>query len=207
MRYLETVPKGAERPAGEHASALGHTIRSTTSIGISTAGLVATLGAITMLFVGFTSAYLVRRAGSDWSTVPMPQALWFTTAVLLLGSLTLEWARGSAKHGRMEAVRVAVWATLGLGVLFVSGQFLAWTQLVKAGFFLASGPHSSFFYVLTGAHGLHVLGGMVALLLGLRRVSTTSDVEQARSAVSLTATYWHFMDGLWLYLFALLFFV
>lgn len=162
-------------------------------------GIWLGIAAITMSFAALTSAIIVRQGSDpDWQHIHLPDIVYFNTLVLLLSSLTLELAR--RKPGQ-EPARGLPWllATLSLGLLFVLGQVFAWRQLAARGVFLATNPSSSFFYVLTGVHGLHLLGGIVALayvvarLAGKRRVLSGSMFEAA-------SIYWHFMGGLWVYL-------
>ncbi len=153
-------------------------------------GLWFFLATVTMLFAGFTSAMLVRRTAADWQPLPVPPLLWINTGVLAVSSLTMERAR---RQARARSGSVA--ATALLGLLFLVGQVAAWRQLVAQGLFLSSNPHSSFFYILTGAHGVHLLGGLFALGYLLAR----------RRGLNLCATYWHFLGALWIYLFAALF--
>lgn len=162
--------------------------------------LWALLATITMLFAGFASAYLVRQSSADWISIPMPQILWGNTAILILSSFTLELARGRRKRGKHSATQAWLWATLLLGLVFVAGQLTAWRQLVAQGIYLPGNPHNSFFYILTGLHGLHLLGGIVFLLYALARTR-----ENHTPLLGLCATYWHFLGGLWLFLVYLLF--
>ncbi len=166
------------------------------------------LAAILMFFMALTSSYIVRKGlGGDWQSVRLPQILWFNTLVLLASSATIEVARQ-----RIAGVRPASfgrwWAlTTGLGIIFLVGQVQAWRQLAAAGVFLATNPASSFFYLLTAAHGLHLLGGIVALVyVAFRagRAAAGSRITQG-TAAELAAIYWHFMDGLWVFLFLLLY--
>jgi cytochrome c oxidase subunit 3 len=167
-------------------------------------GLLAFLGTISMLFIGFTSAYLIRRASADWRPLSPPWILWANTAALLASSVTLEAARKRLREWDLRGLSPWVAATGILGVLFLAGQVLAWRTLAAQGVFLASNPHNSFFYVLTGLHGLHLLGGLVwflAVLVQVRRLAYTPGEDGLR----LFATYWHFLGALWLYLVVLLF--
>jgi cytochrome c oxidase subunit 3 len=167
-------------------------------------GLLAFLGTISMLFIGFTSAYLIRRASADWRPLSPPWILWVNTAALLGSSVTLEAARKRLREWDLRGLFPWVAATGLLGVLFLAGQVLAWRTLTAQGVFLASNPHNSFFYVLTGVHGLHLLGGLVwflAVLVQVRRMAYTPGEDGLR----LFATYWHFLGALWLYLLVLLF--
>lgn len=168
-------------------------------------GLWVFLGSVTMLFASFTSAYLVRRAGSDWAPLQIPSVLWVSTAVLLASSATIELTRRAFQSWKPLAFRKWMSATFVLGVLFICGQLLAWQQLAEQGIFLQSNPHSSFFYVFTAVHALHVLGGIVALLYVLVQSWRYELTPGVSSAPALCATYWHFVDAVWLYLFVVLF--
>ncbi len=168
-------------------------------------GLGAFLGAVTMLFVAFTSAYLARRQEPGWPAIATPAILWVNTAVLLASSGTVEGARALLRRGDILGLRRGLAVTAGLGVLFVLGQLLAWRQLAAQGLFLTSNPHSSFFYLLTGVHGLHLLGGLGALGVVLARAWRGRYTPHEYTGITVCATYWHFMDALWLYLFVLLF--
>jgi len=162
------------------------------------------IASCTMLFMAFSSAYVIRQ-GDDWVPISMPSALWLSTSVLFASSFTIEWALRSLKRGFNDLFKRWLSATMLLGVLFVAGQLLAWRQLVLRGIYLDTNPHSSFFYLLTGLHGLHLLGGIVALSwIGFGALRNRFSKERA-TAVDVTALYWHFMDGLWIYLFLLLF--
>ena len=167
-------------------------------------GVWVALAAVTMTFVGFTSAYLVRRQAADWTgTGPLPWLLWVNTAVLLLSSVALERGR---RDGLQPGLRRGLLQALALGALFVVGQVSAWRQLVAMGVGLASNPHSSFFYVLTGVHAAHVLIAMSWLVYAAVRVSRKAGpLGELDGMVGAAATFWHFMGGLWLFLLALLF--
>jgi cytochrome c oxidase subunit III len=171
----------------------------------SLVGVGALLAAVTMLFIAFTSAYLARRQEDGWLPIAVPPVLWLTTAMLLASSATLERARSRIARGDALGFRRGLSVTAALGVLFVLGQLVAWRQLSAQGLYLASTPHSAFFYLLTGAHGLHLLGGLGALGVVLLRAQGGAYTPRDHAGVRVFALYWHFMDGLWLYLFALLF--
>jgi cytochrome c oxidase subunit III len=170
-------------------------------------GLWAFLGTVSMLFIGFTSAYIVRRTGVDWRALPAPGLLWWNTAALLLSSVTLERARARWRGGDGRGVASWLTATGALALLFVAGQFRAWRLLGALGYFLASNPHSSFFYLLSGVHVVHVAGGLVwflGVLWALRAHGALS--ARAGRSLSLLATYWHFLGALWLYVALLIFY-
>jgi cytochrome c oxidase subunit III len=168
-------------------------------------GMGAFLAAVTMLFVAFTSAYLARQQESGWSVIAMPGILWVNTGVLLASSGALEWARSALRRDDALGVRRGLAITTSLGILFVLGQLLAWRNLAAQGVFLTSNPHSSFFYLLTGVHGLHLLGGLCALGVVLLRAWQGHYTAREHGGLTVFATYWHFMDALWVYLFVLLF--
>jgi cytochrome c oxidase subunit 3 len=162
------------------------------------------LAAIVMFFMALASSYIVRKGlGNDWQSMPMPKVVWFNTAILLISSATIILARRKLDGGDREAFRSWWWVTTGLGLLFLSGQIIAWRQLAAAGMMLATNPSSSFFYLLTAAHGAHLAGGILALFYVTFRQWKRSRISQA-TAAELTAIYWHFMDGLWVFLLVLL---
>jgi cytochrome c oxidase subunit 3 len=168
-------------------------------------GITLAIVSIMMFFMALASAFLVRRATSgDWVPVHLPTILWINTAVLLASSFTLELARRRLYLANLSVFR-KMWAvTTGLGLLFLVGQLLAWRQLVATGVFIASNPGSSFFYIFTGAHAIHLLGGIAALLFVSFRKFETAKVSLS-AAAEITSHYWHFMDALWLFLLALLY--
>ena len=171
-------------------------------------GIWVGLAAISMTFAALTSALVVRKGASlDWRHFSLPWILYVNTGILLASSVTLEIARRrvAAYMGGMRS-RIAdlarwLYVTLGLGLLFVAGQYVAWRQLSAQGLYLATNPASSFFYVLTAAHVLHVLGGLGGLV---RVILKLGKAVLRRSTLDATSRYWHFMDVLWVYLLLLL---
>ncbi len=170
------------------------------------------VAASAMIFAALTSALMVRKgAAADWRHIALPPILYFNTVILVASSATAALARrrllatwivaADSRPGTVPAGTGLTWlyVTLGLGVLFVAGQLAAWRELAAQGVFLASNPSSSFFYVFTALHGLHLVGGVIALGYLIWRVRTAGDdpPEQALGAATL---YWHFLDVLWLYL-------
>jgi cytochrome c oxidase subunit 3 len=167
-------------------------------------GLYVLLAASTMLFAAFTSAMVVRRGLSDdWVSTPKPPVLLFNTGILLASSVALEIARRALKSG--GRARFNGWWTAGtvLGVLFLGGQVLAWNQLNSAKVFIFTNPSSSFFYVLTVAHAFHLLGGASALAYVDVQALRLRLGPAKRTAIDVSAIFWHFLDGLWLYLMVL----
>jgi cytochrome c oxidase subunit 3 len=168
------------------------------------------LASILMMFTALSSAYIVRAASAnDWQPLAMPRILLLSTALIIISSGTLETARRKWKDTVNDGHRRWLLVTVVLGIGFLVSQLLAWRQLVRQGVYVASNPHSSFFYLLTAAHGVHLLGGLAALTyLSLRtRAPRTDQLAMAKAQADAVALYWHFMDFLWLYLFVLLFFV
>jgi len=161
-----------------------------------------------MSFAALTSALVVRQGTAlDWHHTPLPGVLYFNTLVLLVSSLTLEVARRRiAAYVRGLETQLAEpmqWLaiTLFLGLLFVAGQYAAWLHLKSEGLYLATNPSSSFFYVFTGLHAVHVLGGLCGLIYIISKLKRS---VLRRSTFAATAQYWHFMGILWVYLLFLL---
>jgi cytochrome c oxidase subunit III len=183
----------------------------------SQTGIWVAIAGIAMMFAALTSAMVVRHgAAGDWGHFRLPRILYSNTLILVLSSISLELSRRRfardpdfVRDGLTETTRASVQAqrwfylTMTLGFIFLCGQLFAWRQLADQGLFLSTLPSSSFFYLLTAVHGVHLLGGIVGLayvLFGLRRNSG----PWRKAAVSAASVYWHFMDGLWVYLMLLM---
>jgi len=200
---LERGHSGGFPPAGDFGGGDGDGRPNAIPRRAYMTGITMALAAIMMFFMALTSSYIVRRGtGTDWHAIALPRVLWANTLVLLASSVTLELARRQLANGAMAAFRNLWSLTTALGLLFVGGQLIAWKQLRAAGVFLSSNPSSSFFYLFTAAHGLHLLGGIVALLYVAYRSWQRARTTQAVAA-EVTAVYWHFLDGLWVFLFLL----
>jgi cytochrome c oxidase subunit 3 len=168
-------------------------------------GIALGIVSILMFFMALASAFLVRRGTSgDWIPVHLPTVLWLNTLALMASSFTLERARRALSRLNLSGFRKLWTVTTGLGALFLIGQLVAWRQLVAQGVFMASNPASSFFYIFTAAHGLHLLGGVGALLYVLVRKFDNARIALP-TAAEIASYYWHFMDGLWIFLLALLY--
>ena len=166
-------------------------------------GMWVALASIAMLFTSLSSAYVVRSGVmNDWFPIAAPRVMFGSTALILLSSVSIEIARRKLKRSLAESYSRYLLLTTVLGLAFLVSQVVAWRQLAKQGIYLASNPYSSFFYLLTGAHAVHLAGGLLALgFLWLR-----SRKQLGRQAVAdAVSIYWHFMDALWIYLFLLLF--
>lgn len=173
----------------------------------SMTGLMVLLAASVMMFAAFSSAFFVRRGlSNDWVDTPVPGILWVNTGVLVASSLVIELARRALRSGKRAAFnRYWTGATL-LGVLFLGGQYLAWQQLNAAGFYLATNPSSSFFFLLTCVHAVHLVGGISALGYIDVQALLLRLGPGKRTAVDVSAYFWHFLDAVWIYLMALFFF-
>lgn len=178
-------------------------------------GLWVFLAVITSLFGLFIAAFFMRMGHSsvavDWKPFPEPLILWINTAVLLLASLAMQWARVSAARGSADDTKRALLLGGAFSLMFLIGQFLAWRLLVISGYFQPRNPAVAFFYLLTLAHGLHLLGGLYVwgrTFTRLRRFETPDggrrELIDIRLTVELCTTYWHYLLLVWVALFALL---
>jgi len=165
------------------------------------------LASIAMLFTSLSSAYIVRAGSAgDWFRLAMPRAVLVSTALILISSGAFQMAKRKMNADLPSASFRWLLVTGVFGVLFVGSQILAWKQLAAQGIFLTSNPHSSFFYLLTATHAVHVIGGLLAVAFLLIRSQGKRVIsERRRAATDAVAIYWHFMDALWIYLFLLLF--
>lgn len=164
------------------------------------------LAAIVMMFAAMSSIYIALAGGEEWKPIAVPRIFFLSTAVIILSSVTLEFARRGLKAEKRKAYNRWLVLTLLLGFTFLVTQLLAWRELRAQGVYLAGNPHSSFFYLFTGVHGVHLLGGVLALLVLVVRMRMRKKADPLRTEASTSAVsrYWHTMDGLWLWLFLLL---
>lgn len=163
------------------------------------------LAVVGVVFMLLLVAYGGRMAYEDWRPAPQLNLLWANTFVLVLSSVALQWAQVSVRRGRMDAMRAGLLAGGAFTLVFLFGQLLAWRQLATMGYFDMSNPAIAFFYMITGIHGLHLLGGLVAWGRAVARVWGDFNVAKMRQSVELCTLYWHFLLGVWLVLFGLLF--
>ncbi|HVE49085.1 MAG TPA: cytochrome c oxidase subunit 3 [Casimicrobiaceae bacterium] len=162
------------------------------------------LAVVTSLFALFISAYAMRMHVGDWTHLHKPRLLTLNTIVLIVTSAAMHWTVLAARRADMKIVRLGVLATGGLTFAFLIGQFVVWRQLNEAGVYLNTNPSSSFFFMLTAVHALHVIGGLIAWARTATRVLSGADPARMRLGVELCAIYWHFLLVVWLVLFALL---
>lgn len=154
---------------------------------------------ISAFFAALVIAYIWRAGtGPYWQPVKFPPILWFSTAIILMSSGTLEAARRVFRGGHWRMAYRLLLATAGLGTLFLGAQLVGWRDLVAQGVYMMEDPHGAFFYIFTGLHGAHLLGGLIALfVLVLKR-------QKRRELVDVASYYWHFLTVLWLILFVVL---
>jgi cytochrome c oxidase subunit 3 len=167
-------------------------------------GLGVFLAVAGCLFTLFISAYSMRMNMADWRALPVPKLLWFNTGVLVLSSVALQWALLAARRNDTDGVILGLLAGGAAAITFLVGQLLAWQQLIVAGYFVASNPANSFFYLLTAVHGLHLMGGLAALGRTTAKVWRSTEMAEVQLSVELCAIYWHFLLLVWLVLLGLL---
>jgi cytochrome c oxidase subunit 3 len=167
-------------------------------------GLGVFLAIIGCLFALLMSAYSMRTEMGEWRPAPIPKLLWLNTGALMLSSGALQWAQVAARRRKMDGVRAGLLAGGVFAFAFLAGQLVAWRQLDAAGYYLTANPAAAFFYLITGVHGLHLLGGLVALGRTTDKVWRGVAAGEARLSVELCAIYWHFLLLVWLGFFGLL---
>ncbi len=162
------------------------------------------IASMVMLFAGLTSAYIVRRAEGNWNVFEIPTLFYLSTFLILLSSFFMQWAVMASRNGQSSTIRITLLVTLGLGLGFIFVQFLAWNMLVNQGIFLVGNPSGSFLYVISGLHVLHLVGAILYLMYVITKAIRDKISRENYLAVQLCATYWHFLGGLWIYLFVFL---
>lgn len=162
---------------------------------------------IVMIFAAMTSAYIVRRAEGNWLEVEIPLIMYISTGIIFLSSITMHWAYLSAKRDNLQPLKTALVLTTLLGIVFIVTQFKSWEILKEAGVFFGgelSNPGGSFVYVLTGLHGFHLITGVIFLFVVLISAFGYKVHSKNLNLIEMSATYWHFLDALWIYLFVFL---
>ena len=160
---------------------------------------------IIMMFAGLTSAYIVKSGQASWHEVEMPSSFWYSTAAILISSITMQAALRAIKQKAMKQYRSLLLATLVLGIAFVILQWTGFQWLWKHGVNFEGAGEGQFLYIIFGLHALHVLGGVIALLVMLLKQYVGKVRSYNTTSVEVMSTYWHFVDVLWIYL--LVFFV
>ena len=169
-----------------------------------TVGLATFLAVAVSLFGLFISAYNLRMQMPDWIPLNDPNLLWVNTGILVLASIAFQWTRGAAIQGKDTAVRVGLTLAGALTILFLFGQLVAWQGLQAAGNTISRNPANAFFFLLTGIHGLHLLGGLWVWARSTIKVWTGADADSIRVSVELCTIYWHFLLLVWAVLFGML---
>jgi cytochrome c oxidase subunit 3 len=167
-------------------------------------GLGVFLAVATSLFALLISAYFMRMAAADWTTLAVPQGLWLNTAALVLSSIAMQWTRRAARREAIGGVRTGLSAAGVLTLCFLAGQLWVWQQLSASGHFVAENPGTAFFYLLTAVHGMHLLGGLWVWARATAKAWRGIEPGAVRLSVELCTVYWHYLLLVWLVLFALL---
>ncbi len=166
--------------------------------------LAALLAVITSFFALIMSAYALRMDLGDWAPLTEPQLLWINSGVLVLASITFQWTRNAAMRGDASKLRPGMIVTGVLTTAFLIGQFVAWRQLNASGEYITSNPANAFFFFLTGAHAVHILGGMYVWARATIRLFTGRGAQTVRQSIELCTVYWHFLLLVWIVMFGLL---
>ncbi len=159
------------------------------------------MASVVMIFAALTSAYIVRQAEGDWDVFELPPIFLASTLVILASSGTMHWAVYSARRNHLETIKLALGVTLLLGFAFLVLQWYGWVELVRIHVYLVGNPSGSFVYVISGLHGLHIIGGLVYLLVTLWSAYNYRIHSKSLSRIETCAVFWHFLDGLWVYLY------
>jgi cytochrome c oxidase subunit 3 len=159
---------------------------------------------ITVLFLALSSAYVFNRAMRQ--PIAAPPVLWVSTGFILASSLTVEMARRALRRRRENRFRLWISVTMLLGLCFLAAQLVLWKNLVASGFYINKNHHSGYAYIFTGLHGAHLIGGLIALGYVMLRERSKWTAVRRRVSVDATVLYWHFLDVLWIYLLALIFY-
>ncbi|KPQ18431.1 MAG: alternative cytochrome c oxidase subunit III CoxO [Algoriphagus marincola HL-49] len=159
---------------------------------------------VVMIFAALTSAYIVRQAEGNWLEYDLPQVFWFTSGIVVLSSLFLHWAYISAKKDNLSQLRIGMSMAVLLGIVFLVGQWYSWVALVDRQVFFVGNPSGSFLYVFTGLHAVHLISGVIFLIIVLISSFRYKVHSQAMNTMEMATSYWHFLGGLWIYLFMFL---
>lgn len=159
---------------------------------------------IVMIFAGLTSAYIVRQGDGNWLEFSLPVELWYSSVIILLSSVSMQWAHYSAKKDNLNNLKIAMLITSLLGIAFVVSQFQVWEVLTAMQVKFSGNPSGSFLYVLTGVHVFHLVTGILFVLIVLVQTFRYKVHSRKMVQIDMCNTYWHFLDALWIYLFVFL---
>jgi cytochrome c oxidase subunit 3 len=165
------------------------------------------IGSMIMLFAGLTSGYIVRKMEGDWLEFKLPLAFYLSTSIIVLSSITMNMALVNARKNKFAQLNLYLLITLLLGIGFIISQFAGYSSLVKNNVYLVGNPSGSFLYLLSGLHIVHLAGGLIALLVVNIKARMKKYNSEKTLGIELCATYWHFLDVLWIYLFLFLLFI
>ena len=154
-----------------------------------------------MLFASFTSAYIVRRGEGNWLQFDIPTQFAVSVGIAVLSSMTMQWAYWKAKRDELGQVKIGLFLTLLLGIAFCVNQWMGWTELVANNIHMVGNPSESFFYIISGLHVLHMIGGMVFLLVIIAKAFKFQVHKKNLLPINLCTTYWHFLGATWIYLY------
>lgn len=191
------------------ASAIDKNFNETKPVGVNPVKFTVWLFivSITMMFAAFTSAYIVRRSEGNWQDFALPANMLVNTILLVLSSVALQYGWYAAKKDNLKALKIALFLTVALGLAFLVGQWNAWSELVDNKIFFGgatANPSGSFLYVLTGVHGFHLVTGLIYLLIVLNSAFRFKVHSKQLTQLEMCTTYWHFLGGLWVYLYIFL---
>ncbi|MCH7412955.1 cytochrome c oxidase subunit 3 [Belliella sp. R4-6] len=156
---------------------------------------------VVMVFAGLTSAYIVRQSEGNWLEFDLPAVFYYTSGVIILSSVFLHWAYLSAKKNELMQLRIGMSIATFLGIVFLVGQWYSFVALVDMDVYLVGNPSGSFLYIFTGLHALHLVSGVIFLIIVLISSFRYKVHSQSMVPMEMCVTYWHFLGGLWLYLF------
>lgn len=199
LRHISAKPWLSDaRPA--HVIHPGMAPRTSTTKG----GLQLFLAVVTVLFLLISIAFLENTSLPQWTPLHEPRLLWYNTAILVLSSLTIQYAHALARKNKPERARQFLIISAVLTTVFLYAQVFAWNELLQEGFVASVNPAYAFFYLMTGLHGLHILGGVTVLILALGRISQDFSLKSVAATTRLCAIYWHYLLLVWIVLFGLL---
>jgi len=159
---------------------------------------------IVMLFAALTSAYIVKQSDGNWLNYNLPGMFWITSTIIVVSSITMHLAFKSAKEDRFNGLKIYLTLTTILGLAFLFGQYQSWKQLVDMDVYFVGNPAGSFLYVLTGLHAVHIISGLIFLIIVIGSSFKLKIHSKSLIRIEMCTTYWHFLGGLWLYLFLFL---
>ncbi|MEP0987235.1 cytochrome c oxidase subunit 3 [Ekhidna sp.] len=164
------------------------------------------LVSVIMIFVSLSSAYIVKKSIGEWVYVDFPPLFKYTTFVIILSSVSMHFALISAKRNNIKNIRIGLAVTAVLAIIFIVGQLKAWGQLVEAGHYFVGNPAGSFIYIFTGLHVVHLVGAIIFLFIVLAKAFKYQVHSKSMVRIEMCTTFWHFLGGLWLYLYLFLIF-